>query len=280
MLIVASCADLSNLSGRDPDAATQDAATQDASVVDASVDDAPSDAGAVERDAAGDGAPTDGDAGSFCANRGAADAALCFDFDDGRPPSAAWSGPVSNQGNIFTIDTTASTSPPASLLAMLPATDASSTYAFLWAQAPTNVNTRARLAFDIRVDATDPAQWMHVARLELGPRGASYGVGVRLKQDALVVQEDIPQDGAAYMFVASSALPALKPSIWAHLDLDVDFAGSQLSLRVDGALVYGPKAPEPGNLRGPCELRVGDIFASGPIANVAVRLDNVVLDLQ
>ena len=135
---------------------------------------------------------------------------------------------------------------------------------------------RARLGFDVRVDATQTSGTLAIATLDLA---TDHLLTLYLRDDnpgspgpALV---EVPPGGAPPVRNALPVVPAVGQ--WTRVELDVDAAAGKATVRFDGKTILDGVALAAGATTKPT-VRVG-VLCSGPADPYAFRFDNVALDV-
>ncbi len=207
---------------------------------------------------------------SWCATH-APDAGFCEDFDE--RGIDLFDRKVTDNGEVR-VDTTVSRSAPASLRAS--AGPGRAEVAAFVAKAGAPNPTRARVAFDLRIDTAHPSSSAELVHLELGGDSRWYDVGLGVTEGGQAVY--------AYEFSANPSIynehmmsKAIPLATWVRMTMTADLAAKTVTIeREDDPAA--PTAPIVVPFTGPLQLELGIAYARTGQSGWSVLMDNVVFD--
>jgi hypothetical protein len=260
----------------DGDAQAVDASTE-ASSGDASSDATSSDANASDAPL-GDSTLGDADAGPFCAQHPTA--TFCADFDESADAATGFTSTYLTSGGVVSLDTSASASPPASLLAGdTTLTNGASAHGALVKSTGATPSIGITFDFDLRVDKL-ATQGSYIEALAIVINAATKSsIQLNLKAASSEVGEEVVgldggQTYTGHLFPAPVAL-----NKWMHVTIALAFgAPRSVTVTVDTSVVVD-HAPLSAafSTAGPVELYLGNAYAPGPSDGATIHYDDAVL---
>ena len=208
---------------------------------------------------------------------------FCADFD--KPNSLfGWTSRTNNSGGTLLVDSVFTRSPPGSLWTASPSLEAGATQQSLLKQTFAVQPSTAKLAFDLRVLARDPARLTTLTYLEVGRTPANYTIALMLTPTGEAsIRETFPANDAGQRPNITTPLPFVPGTTdWAHIEIDIRYTqpGAALNLAIGGISILKdiPLTPE---ITSPVtSLYFGLNYVYGPASPVDIRGDNVVLYLN
>lgn len=279
---------LSGLTGGQPqaDAATApDAQPDSEGPVDATTDppepDAPANMGTdAGRDAAPDARP-DGprpEAGPWCQSHAHY---FCSDWDEGSL-NAQWTTIYSVGEGGVALATDASTSPPASFVAVVPALPSGTTSHQALTHQFAVTATSLDLGFDLLIDALDTStatQPTETVAIVFGSGADPYAIQLNLVVGDTQLGQQAPtaDGGHVYSGWPFSTQPPM--GVWTHYVIHLDLSSSPSAsvwMNDAGVVSHALTGYVPGNVT----LQVGVCYTPGATTGTRVHYDNVTLDYQ
>ncbi len=228
--------------------------------------------GAIGRPPLEAGADVSTEAGgaSWCATHAPA-AAFCADFDE--RGLELFDRNYTDNGT-YGLDMLASRSPPASLWAAAGSQSAIAS-AFLAKGGPSNTK-RARVAFDLLLEAAHPEVAAELVHLEFASGSSHYTVGFGVMEggQGAFVYEYSPAPALYEERVISKPVPL---GTWVRITLEADLSAKTVTLEREDE-PQTATAPLAALFGGALELEIGLAYTTTGQDAWKVRMDNIVLD--